>query len=70
MFFCLFFVLVVCQLVYGCFLFVFLLVGGGGRLFACSLWLLGGGGVCCLYVMETSLHDYQYGLRACFCMHA
>ena len=37
------FVLVVCQLVYGCFLFVFLLVGGGGRLFACSLWLLGGG---------------------------
>ena len=42
--------------------------GGGCLLVVCGCW--GGGGVCCLYVMEASLHDYQYGLRACFCMHA
>ena len=61
--------------VFGCFLFVFLLVGGRGgcllvflKIVVCGCW--GGGGVvCCLSVMETSLHDYQYGLRACFCMH-
>ena len=54
----------------------FLVDWGGGGLFACfskncsgGCWGRGGV-VCCLYVMETSLPDYQYGLRACFCIHA